>query len=77
MAAVDDTENGRNATTLDRIHAAMLLQASDGRRRSVTSSVPNRTGTRLPTAIKRPVRPLPPWREEKRLLDGMLLAVPR
>ena len=66
------------ATTLDRVHAAMLFQAS-GRRRSLRNLLRSEQerGPRLPPPGQHPVCPLPRDSEEKRLLDGMLLAAPR
>jgi hypothetical protein len=66
------------ATTLDRVHAAMLLQAS-GRTnalRALLKSEQNRGPEflRLANALS---ALYPRGSEEKRLLDAMLLAVPR
>lgn len=69
----------REATTLDRVHAAMLLQAS-GRTnalRALLKSEQERGGPeflRLANALS---ALYPKGSEEKRLLDAMLLAVPR
>ena len=74
----NELETQRDATTLDRIHAAMLLQAA-GRTealRNLLRSEQDR-GTdfiRLANALS---ALYPRGSEEKRLLDGMLLAVPR
>ena len=78
MAAVDDTENRRNATTLDRVHAAMLLQAS-GRTEALRNLIRAEQDRgpdflRLSNALS---ALYPRGSEEKRLLDGMLLAAPR
>ena len=78
VAAVDDTENRRNATTLDRVHAAMLLQAS-GRTDALRNLIRAEQDRgpdflRLSNALS---ALYPRWSEEKRLLDGMLLAAPR
>ena len=78
VAAVDDTENRRNATTLDRIHAAMLLQAS-GRTEALRNLIRAEQDRgpdflRLSNALS---ALYPRGSEEKRLLDGMLLATPR
>ena len=77
-AAVDDTENRRNATTLDRVHAAMLLQAS-GRTEALRNLIRAEQDRgpdflRLSNALS---ALYPRGSEEKRLLDGMLLAAPR
>ena len=71
-------ETQREATTLDRVHAAMLLQAS-GRTealRNLLRSEQDRSPDflRLANALS---ALYPRGSEEKRLLDGMLLAVPR
>lgn len=79
-AVIDEGETGAalEATTLDRVHAAMLLQASG---RSV--ALRNMLGAeqergpdflRLANALS---ALYPTGTEEKRLLDAMLLAVPR
>ena len=77
-----DTNNAleahREATTLDRVHAAMLFQAS-GRTealRSLIRAEQNRGPDflRLANALS---ALYPRGSEEKRLLDGMLLATPR
>ena len=75
---VDDTEGRRDATTLDRIHAALLLQAS-GRTEALRNliRVEQDRGPdflRLSNALS---ALYPRGSEEKRLLDGMLLAAPR
>ena len=77
-APVDDTENRRNATTLDRVHAAMLLQAS-GRTEALRNLIRAEQDRgpdflRLSNALS---ALYPRGSEEKRLLDGMLLAAPR
>jgi adenine-specific DNA methylase len=68
----------REATTLDRVHAAMLLQA-DGQTnalRSLIKAEQDRSPDflRLANALS---ALYPKGSEEKRLLDAMLLAVPR
>ena len=68
----------RNATTLDRVHAAMLLQAS-GRANALRAllKAEQERGPdflRLANALS---ALYPKASEEKRLLDAMLLAVPR
>ena len=78
VAAVDDTENRRNATTLDRVHAAMLLQAS-GRTEALRNLLRAEQDRgpdflRLSNGLS---ALYPRGSEEKRLLDGMLLAAPR
>ncbi len=77
-ASLDDPENRRDATTLDRIHAAMLLQAS-GRSQALRNLLraEQERGPdflRLANALS---ALYPRGSEEKRLLDAMLLAVPR
>jgi hypothetical protein len=71
-------EAGLQATTLDRVHAAMLLQAS-GRTnalRNLLRSEQERSPDflRLANALS---ALYPKESEEKRLLDAMLLAIPR
>ena len=78
VVPVDDTENRRDATTLDRIHAAMLLQAS-GRTEALRNLIRAEQDRgpdflRLSNALS---ALYPRGSEEKRLLDGMLLAAPR
>ena len=78
IAPVDDTENRRDATTLDRVHAAMLLQAS-GRTEALRNLIRAEQDRepdflRLSNALS---ALYPRGSEEKRLLDGMLLAAPR
>ncbi|MGH9333640.1 MAG: DUF1156 domain-containing protein, partial [Vicinamibacteria bacterium] len=68
----------REATTLDRVHAAMLLQA-DGRTNALRALVKAEQERgpdflRLANALS---ALYPKYSEEKRLLDAMLLAVPR
>jgi hypothetical protein len=68
----------REATTLDRVHAAMLLQAG-GRTnalRALLKSEQERSPEflRLANAL---TALYPKGSEEKRLLDAMLLSVPR
>jgi adenine-specific DNA methylase len=74
----DGLTTGRHATTLDRVHAAMLLQAG-GRTnalRGLLKGVQDRSPDflRLANALS---ALYPKGSEEKRLLDAMLLAVPR
>jgi len=68
----------REATTLDRVHAAMLLQAS-GRTNALRALL--RTEQERGPEFLRLANALsalyPAGSEEKRLLDAMLLAVPR
>ncbi|MBI4584115.1 MAG: DUF1156 domain-containing protein [Planctomycetes bacterium] len=68
----------REATTLDRVHAAMLLQAggqSNGLRALIKSEMERGPEfLRLANALS---ALYPSSSEEKRLLDAMLLAVPR
>jgi putative DNA methylase len=68
----------REATTLDRVHAAMLLQAS-GRTNALRALLKSEQERgpdflRLANALS---ALYPKGSEEKRLLDAMLLAVPR
>ena len=68
----------RNATTLDRVHAAMLLQAG-GRANALRALLKDEQERgpeflRLANALS---ALYPKASEEKRLLDAMLLAVPR
>ncbi len=68
----------REATTLDRVHAAMLLQAG-GRANALRSLLKSETERspdflRLANALS---ALYPKQSEEKRLLDAMLLAAPR
>jgi hypothetical protein len=78
-AAVDEiVETRRDATTLDRIHAAMLFQAS-GASSALRHLLETEIGRgsdflRLANALS---ALYPKDSEEKRLLDAMLLAVPR
>jgi adenine-specific DNA methylase len=74
----DDLHGHRGATTLDRVHAAMLLQAS-GRSNALRALIKaeQQRGPdflRLANALS---ALYPVGSEEKRLLDAMLLAVPR
>jgi putative DNA methylase len=74
----DDLQGHRGATTLDRVHAAMLLQAS-GRANALRALIKaeQQRGPdflRLANALS---ALYPVGSEEKRLLDAMLLAVPR
>ncbi|MDE0143355.1 MAG: hypothetical protein OXI80_09140 [Caldilineaceae bacterium] len=77
-AAADELEARHGATTLDRIHAAMLLQAS-GRSQALRNLLraEQERGPdflRLANAFS---ALYPTGSEEKRLLDAMLLAAPR
>ena len=68
----------REATTLDRVHAAMLLQA--GGRTNALRALVNGEKERGPDFLRlaNALSALyPKGSEEKRLLDAMLLAVPR
>lgn len=73
-----ELKKDREATTLDRIHAAMLLQAggqSNGLRALIKSELERGPDfLRLANALS---ALYPQGSEEKRLLDAMLLAVPR
>lgn len=80
MAVVggDDLDAGRDPTTLDRVHAAMLLQAA-GRTNALRAllKAEQERGSdflRLANALS---ALYPKGSEEKRLLDAMLLAAPR
>jgi hypothetical protein len=73
-----EREAMREATTLDRVHAAMLLQAS-GQANALRMLIKNEQDRgpdflRLANALS---ALYPSVSEEKRLLDAMLLAVPR
>ena len=77
-AATQETDTPRQATTLDRVHAAMLFQAS-GRTEALRNLLRAEQDRgpdflRLANALS---ALYPRGSEEKRLLDGMLLAVPR
>ncbi len=81
-AAVDISEDSlaavREATTLDRVHAAMLLQASG--RTNALRALLNAEQDRGPDFLRlaNALSALyPKGSEEKRLVDAMLLAVPR
>lgn len=68
----------REATTLDRVHAAMLLQAT-GRANALRALLKGEMDRgpdflRLANALS---ALYPRWSEEKRLLDAMLLIIPR
>ncbi|MBI5634973.1 MAG: DUF1156 domain-containing protein [Nitrospirae bacterium] len=78
MVSEESLKEHRGATTLDRVHAAMLLQAS-GRAnalRALLKAEQERSPDflRLANALS---ALYPKDSEEKRLLDAMLLAVPR
>lgn len=75
----DDEDEG--ATTLDRVHAAILLQAG-GRANALRSLLKSETDRspdflRLANALSALYPETERASEEKRLLDAMLLAVPR
>ena len=76
--AIGDTELTLSATTLDRVHAAMLLQASGRSQalRNLLRAEQERSPDflRLANAL---TALYPRGSEEKRLLDAMLLAAPR
>ena len=76
--ATGDMEPTLSATTLDRVHAAMLLQASGRSQalRNLLRAEQERSPDflRLANAL---TALYPSGSEEKRLLDAMLLAVPR
>jgi hypothetical protein len=76
--ATDGIEPTLSATTLDRVHAAMLLQASGRSQalRNLLRAEQERSPDflRLANAL---TALYPRGSEEKRLLDAMLLAVPR
>jgi hypothetical protein len=76
--AADGIEPTLSATTLDRVHAAMLLQASGRSQalRNLLRAEQERSPDflRLANAL---TALYPRGSEEKRLLDAMLLAVPR
>ena len=68
----------REATTLDRVHAAMLLQAGD--RTNALRALLKAERERGPDFLRLAnafSALYPKGNEEKRLLDAMLLAVPR
>jgi adenine-specific DNA methylase len=76
--SVKDAETRRDATALDRVHAAMLFQAG-GASNALRALLKSETGRgpeflRLANALS---ALYPKDSEEKRLLDAMLLAVPR
>ena len=77
-ASGNELETQRDATTLDRVHAAMLLQGA-GRTEALRNLLRAEQDRgpdllRLANALS---ALYPRGSEEKRLLDGMLLAVPR
>ena len=77
-ASGNGLETQREATTLDRVHAAMLLQGA-GRTEALRNLLRTEQDRgpdflRLANALS---ALYPRGSEEKRLLDGMLLAVPR
>jgi hypothetical protein len=74
----EDLRTRHEATTLDRVHAAMLLQAA-GRTNALRSLLKTEIDRspdflRLANALS---ALYPKTNEEKRLLDAMLLAVPK
>ena len=75
---VEGCQQVKGATTLDRLHAAMLLQASGhaGALRALIHAEQERGPTflRLANAL---TALYPRGSQEKRLLDAMLLAVPK
>jgi putative DNA methylase len=78
LVSEESLKKHRRATTLDRVHAAMLLQAS-GRANALRALLKaeqdrNPDFLRLANALS---ALYPKDSEEKRLLDAMLLAVPR
>jgi adenine-specific DNA methylase len=77
-AAEPELKKDREATTLDRVHAAMLLQAggqTNGLRALIKSEVERGSEfLRLANALS---ALYPKGSEEKRLLEAMLLTVPR
>ena len=77
-AAEPEMKRDREATTLDRVHAAMLLQA--GGQASGLRALLERETERGPYFLRlaNALSALyPKGSEEKRLLDAMLLGVPR
>ena len=74
----EDFRSRKEATTLDRVHAAMLLQAGDRANalRALLKAEVERGSDflRLANALS---ALYPMGCEEKRLLDAMLLAVPK
>ena len=76
--SLGEARHKKEATTLDRVHAAMLLQASgaSGALRAMLEEEQKRglDFLRLSNALS---ALYPKTSEEKRLLDAMLLAVPR
>ena len=74
----DDVLQGPDATTLDRVHAGMLLQASghaNALRKLIAAEQDRGPGfLRLANALS---ALYPRWSREKRLLDAMILVVPR
>ena len=77
-ASTDDLEAKHGATTLDRVHAAMLLQAS-GRSQALRNLLraEQERGPEFLRLANALTALYPPGSEEKRLLDAMLLAAPR
>lgn len=77
-AGSDELRTNRQATTLDRVHAAMLLQAggrSNALRAMIKAEIEKGSDfLRLANALS---ALYPKESEEKRLVDAMLLAVPR
>ena len=77
-SASDDLEARHAATTLDRVHAAMLLQAS-GRSQALRNLLraEQERGPDFHRLANALTALYPRGSEEKRLLDAMLLAAPR
>lgn len=77
-ASIEQASAGREATTLDRIHAAMLLQRS-GRTNALRALVKaeQERGSDFLRLANSLSALYPKTSEEKRLLDAMLFAVPR
>jgi hypothetical protein len=77
-AGIDELRTTREPTTLDRVHAAMLLQAggrSNALRALIKAEIDKGSDfLRLANALS---ALYPKDSEEKRLVDAMLLAVPR
>jgi hypothetical protein len=78
MVSFESLRTRRVATTLDRVHAAMLLQAS-GRSNALRTllKAEQERGPGFLRLANSLSALYPAGSEEKRLLDAMLLAVPR
>ena len=78
VTPADELEARHGATTLDRIHAAMLLQAS-GRSQALRNLLraEQERGPEFLRLANALTALYPTGSEEKRLLDAMLLAAPR